>query len=344
MKKKIICWPSTVYALLLYLIYAKDEEIDVTKYIFSDIFPKGFANRVKYGYTYREPQCLTSILWIDWLILRVHYWLKLPLLHKNDSLYIQDHNRHCLRYIYNHKYILLEDSAKHTYFMLESGQNEYGIQLREVIDRKKSGNIGFQERILDILYSPLLSFPFGSSPKAIGAILSVDDPSIIFKDKKKIILPPLDNNLWKSFSDYKKKRILEIYNVTEKDLEVFKKVEYILLSQPLYPDMVSEDEHRHLFEKVLSKYDREKVLIKTHPRDKFDYCKNYPGVAMFNKPIPAEIFNLIGLKFKKAITMFSGSVRQFDCEVDWYGTEISDKIVAIAGHICAPEGANTIII
>lgn len=227
--------------------------------------------------------------------------------------------------------------------MLESGQSEYGIQLKAVIDRKNSGKIGFKERIFDILYSPLLSFPFGSSSKAIGAVLSVDDPSIFLKNKKKVILPPLDNNLWESFSDYKKKRILEIYNVTEKDLEVFKKVEYLLLSQPLYPGMVSENEHRQLYEKILSNYDREKVLIKIHPYDKFDYCKNYPDVAVFDKPIPAEIFSLIGIKFKKAITMFSGSVRQFNCEVDWYGTEISDKIVAIVGHICAPKGANTIL-
>jgi hypothetical protein len=50
---------------------------------------------------------------------------------------------------------------------------------------------------------------------------------------------------------------------------------------------------------------------------------------VFEKPIPMHLFNLLGVRFKKAITVFSSTVVSFDynIEIDWYGTEISKALV-----------------
>jgi hypothetical protein len=50
---------------------------------------------------------------------------------------------------------------------------------------------------------------------------------------------------------------------------------------------------------------------------------------VFEKPVPMHLFNLLGARFKKAITVFSSTVASFDynIEIDWYGTEISEPLL-----------------
>lgn len=341
MKNKNICWPSTIYALLLYLLYAEDKDICETRYIFSKGFPKGIAERVKYGYLYQGP-CQFGNLFIDWLILRLYNLFTLPFLHKNDKLYIQDHNQDCIKYIYNHEYVLLEDAPEHSYYILDSGKSSYGNQILSTINRKVNGKTTFVERLCDFLYSPLQSYPFGSNSKAVAAILSVDDPSRFLQKKKKIILPKFDNNYWMSFSELKRKKILEIYDLTNNDLDIFRNAKYVFLTQPLYPDFVTQDEHIKIIKTILSNYDINKVLIKTHPRDNLDYSKFFPGIAVSSKPIPVQLFSLLGVEFERAITVFSTSVYQFSCEIDWYGSEMSENLFKSIGYIEPPQGANII--
>jgi hypothetical protein len=88
----------------------------------------------------------------------------------------------------------------------------------------------------------------------------------------------------------------------------------------------------------VNNYDRGTLLIKKHPRETFDYKILFPDIPVFEKPIPIQLFDLLGVRFKRAITVFSSAVASFDYDIkiDWYGTEISEALLKNFGSKRCP--------
>lgn len=333
--KNVICYAATLYSLLLYLINCNDEEIDETFYVLDPTFPKGYEKRLSYCYRVPDLRIRHTIdIWKDWLIYRILFFLNIPRVNNQTFFFIQDHKYAAKILVRDHYYTLIEDSAGvcSRYFNGASGKSMINV-------REK-----YNYRILRFLYGPLWGYHFGCSSQCQSLLFTQEDTHPFLNDKKRIILPKIDNSLWMSFSDYKRKRILEIYDLSEKDLATISSKRYLLLTDPVWPDDAPYEEHDRVFHEVISKYPSDDLIIKTHPRDiNYPYEKEFPGVSVFRKAIPMEIFKLVGTQFSTIITLFSTAVTQFEnVNIDWFGTEISPYCFKNYGHIEPPVKVNKI--
>ena len=94
-----------------------------------------------------------------------------------------------------------------------------------------------------------------------------------------------------------------------------------------------EQEYADLLERIFSHYDYSQLLIKTHPRDHFNYVKYFPDIAVFDKPVNVELLSLFNFSFRKAVTISSAAVFSLPetIELDWFGPNIHPKIYAVSG-------------
>jgi hypothetical protein len=165
-----------------------------------------------------------------------------------------------------------------------------------------------------------------------------------YMQNKKIITISLFE-LWQKSLNSKKELILFIFNITNEDLILLKNKKNILFTQTFYDDgLISKEEHYRIYNKVINNYDPASILIKTHPRETIDYKKLFHGILIFNKAIPIQLLNLLNIKFIKAITVCSSAVLSFgyDLEIDWYGTEISERLFNKLGKIECPILCNKV--
>lgn len=125
----------------------------------------------------------------------------------------------------------------------------------------------------------------------------------------------------------------EILNIFSFDLNIKEKIkerDLILFTQPLSEDnVITEKEKIEIYLKIIKKYPKNRLIIKTHPREKTDYKDIIKECLVLDKPFPFEILNLLDVKFSKAITLFSTAALGLgeEVEVDFYGTEIHTKIL-----------------
>lgn len=140
--------------------------------------------------------------------------------------------------------------------------------------------------------------------------------------------------LWNKKSEKEKKFILDIFNF---NVEVFKKVNestIMLFTQPLSEDkIITEEEKIELYSRILKNYKSQSIILKPHPREETDYTKYFKDCYIMQEKYPIEILELVGIRVKKVITIFSSAVFGLGngVEIDFYGTEIHPKIFAIFG-------------
>lgn len=143
-------------------------------------------------------------------------------------------------------------------------------------------------------------------------------------------------NLWRKKSTFEREKILELFNFSIEKIKIYKEKKYILFTQPLSEDdVISEEEKIRLYMKILKDYDNSKVVIKIHPREKTKYSKFFKKALIIEDRFPAELLNMFGIKFEKAITIFSTAALTVDknIKVDWYGTEVHPKILERFGSM-----------
>ena len=135
--------------------------------------------------------------------------------------------------------------------------------------------------------------------------------------------------LWNKKCEEEKRIILDTFNFNN---EILKKVDentIMLFTQPLSEDnVITEEEKVELYSKILKKYDNQSIIIKPHPREKTDYSKYFPSCYVMKEKYPVEILELVGINIKKTVTIFSSAAFGVgkNVEIDFYGTEINDKI------------------
>lgn len=141
--------------------------------------------------------------------------------------------------------------------------------------------------------------------------------------------------LWNKKSEEEKRIILDTFNFND---EILKKVDentIMLFTQPLSEDnVITEEEKVELYSKILKKYDNQSIIIKPHPREKTDYSKYFSSCYVMKERYPVEILELVGINIKKSVTIFSSAAFGLgkNIEIDFYGTEINDKIFKRFGN------------
>ncbi len=176
--------------------------------------------------------------------------------------------------------------------------------------------------------------PFGVSKhcKKIYLTAMSSIPEII-ADKVEV----LDlKKLWELKSQKEKKEILELFGYTEDIYKLLKGRDIILLTQDLSEDnYISEKEKIDIYRKIIEQYDMKKILIKIHPREKTKYKQYFPDVAVIDRPLPFELLTVMGIKFKKAITLFSSAAFNLpaETELEWHGTSVHPKLEEKLGEM-----------
>ncbi|MGL5122742.1 MAG: glycosyltransferase family 52 [Fusobacteriaceae bacterium] len=135
--------------------------------------------------------------------------------------------------------------------------------------------------------------------------------------------------LWNKKSSEEQDEILDIFSF---DLDIKDKIknrDIILFTQPLSEDgVITEREKIDIYSKIIKKYPQERLIIKTHPREKTNYKELFKENLVLDNPFPFEILSLLDIKFARAVTLFSTAALGLgeNVDVDFYGTEINEKI------------------
>lgn len=107
-----------------------------------------------------------------------------------------------------------------------------------------------------------------------------------------------------------KKRILDVFQFEENDLELMKACDTLLLTQPFneYSSIFTESDKIEVYRRLLAGQDESKVLIKVHPYEKTDYSVYFPSAQIIHTPCPLELLLLQEITLHKVITVNSTAV------------------------------------
>lgn len=134
--------------------------------------------------------------------------------------------------------------------------------------------------------------------------LCINHSKIIEWSKKDVFL---------NLNSIEKEEILKIFISQYNDLKFFPN-SVLILTQPFFESGIfkTEQEKINLYKEIIEQYAlEENVIIKKHPAEITDYCryfKEYKNIKIMSERFPVEIFNLLNIKFKKVITVFSTSI------------------------------------
>lgn len=296
----------SIYSLFLILIIftlRKKDKIIVSK---NDL-PKIVLQRLKYKVKVIYEPKIKLLRFVNYKLLFPWYLRK----------YLN--NNHKIIMSCDHKLLGQYFANKKEYFLIEDGSATYtgtGIKnlfLRKLLGLNKEsfGRSKFCKKIYLTGLAPI--------PKEI-------------KDKVEIINL---KELWNKKSETEKEEILAIFGFNDEIINNLKGKNKVLYTQPLSEDrVILEEEKIKLYKKIIKNYNEEELVIKKHPREKTDYKIVFPKVEVLDQSFPAELFNLLEIKFEKAITIFStAALSDKEIKIDFYGTEIHPKLMERFGSM-----------
>jgi hypothetical protein len=208
----------------------------------------------------------------------------------------------------------------------------------------EDGTINYQKRDFFVkrrrklfLYFPIRCFyginylPFGFSP-LVKKVLLTGIQSVDQEIAHKVQLIEL-SVLWQQKTDEEKKEILFLFGMQIGFLSQFQQYPVLLLTQDL---PVPDRDKIAMYNQLLEGIDYKKVLIKTHYAEKTNYHPFFKGSAVFCEPIPLQLFDILGYKPQKVITISSTAAlryRAMGAEVLFAGSCIDSRIEKAAGKI-----------
>jgi len=214
--------------------------------------------------------------------------------------------------------------------LLNSYNFKYGV-----IFRSSSINISFDELILEIQE---LSNKFDEVINKFNNSSNVECLYDVGNVVDKLINDLYSDGLEVEVNEVEKLEILKLkypkcsFQFIDKNLK-YKSI--VLFTQPLSEDNVlTEEEKISLYKTIIGNYDQEKLVIKTHPRETTNYRDYFPNIEVFNENYPSEILDVLGIRFEKAVTIFSTAVYVYSKEnIIFYGTKIHPKLLSRFGRI-----------
>lgn len=310
---------DTTYALLMYMLYANDDMLrNTTYYVGMNLSPCELPNKiimpVLKSFSDKER--------IKYRLRCLKYRREL----KKSFIYAQDHLYFSAPLIDNLKYMVLEDCPnfftvltshvpKEPSFMPSLGAYWYNIKVGRIFNRYGGFNPWCQKRI----------------------VTTYSDKRLL--EDLHLVCEQVDlSALWKQASVFKRECILRAFALYHEEFLGSKQV--VLFSQPLIEDAhLSIKEFVDIYKPYIEKYGEENILVKLHPRDKFDYKRYFPKICTLQTKAPQQLLSAMGIKFKTAITVCSSAVSSMDkdCHIVWIGAEVDERIVKAYGHVKSPK-------
>ncbi|MGP2569367.1 hypothetical protein ACT4R9_03070 [Ornithobacterium rhinotracheale] len=295
---------STIYPLFLYLLYKSEDEIKNTLFIASYAIPNDIRKNLPNNVIYNPDYTLNSKFIVINILSRSIYYLYYKhkikkILKKSPNVRFHSHDESVMTAMF---------IGKNTFIQIEDGLINY-IKPKA----SKNNENGLMTKFKNFLKQNFLFVQKkNNDSQIIKRIYTKNSP--YHKDVEIISI----TNLWNNSSSKKKRLILEIFGIDEKTFLSLKKKKTIILTQPLSEDKLldSEDEKIKIYKNVIDKIAPDEIVLKTHPREKTDYRKYFSDVLVFDKPIPAEIFELAKIKFSSAYTVSSTIALNFNYDIN----------------------------
>ncbi len=315
-KKQRVFVTGSLWSLFIYLLYSDEKDIKRTHYFFVDT---GIHESVSNNF---RCHILPTVKWakIPWGIrrslqpfIRLYYIIRHPYLIFAD-VYGIDQGTFCHAIIGWHKYTLIEDGIGDYYVDTRVVQRKYEYLKRIIFGKIEGHERGHNSQCIKMI---LTQPPTNDDMRRLGEQISLI-------------------HLWEHSSESKQCLILSKFNILPNDLELLSSRNIILLTQPISEDgFVTEKKKIEIYRTLLEGIDEKKLIIKIHPRERTHYQRYFKDALVFDKRVPMQIFEILGLKYKKAITISSTAVTSFagSAEIVFAGNEIHPEILKHYGHI-----------
>lgn len=286
-----ICLVGTIYSLFLYLLITNESEYKSTLFILGKAISEDIKKKLPHVISIDNDKYLEGNLFNRFLQkFKLYHCTRKKFKCLNRlPIFGHDHLSFSPGLIGNRKLTVIEDGlANYT----KSSYLAY--------------HAWWKRLLYSFLYGPLsVQNKYGTSQYADKVILTeLQQIPDILMDKSEIVRP---NIIWNECSLNKRQFICNVFGLDSDDLERIRSKSIILLTTPPYYKL-SQNEIISKYKMILENYDHNEVVIKTHPRDKYDYQKLFPETFVFNKPIPFELLVLMGCEFSTAITINSSAV------------------------------------
>lgn len=296
MKKVVLV--SNLRMLLIFLLLNSDD-LDNICFIFDSSFSSD--KKLKKNLLLKEKKRFKRIanIFFD------YFKLKKLNLSKNVKVYGADHIRGANFFLKRYEFYLIEDG------MMNYAKQTYKRTIKNLLFSKPE--LGRDKNVKKIYLTGLAQIPEE------------------IKDKVEIVDL---KKLWKLKTKEEQEEILEVFGFNREILEKIKEKNTILFTQPLSEDgILNEQEKIELYSKIILKYPKEKLIIKTHPREKTNYIEFFKEILILDKSFPAEIFELLDIDFDRTITLFSTAAFGVKAKyIDFYGAEVNLKILEKVGN------------
>ena len=327
MSKKYTCVVDTTYTLSLYLLMQSDEVIKDTVFFVGSAIPESVSSMLP-AVIRMDNRKGTYNTALKLLKSRIEAKIKWRFRHKT-LMYAQDHLAYSAHIIDKNKYILLEDAPR------------IYTNYKTINFMKPIVPMSLKSKITSWLYwGGIGRKRLGTNKQCIDRIVTtVEDLNSDLILNKKFTYVNL-KELWNSSSSKKKSYIMKMFDVTDEILELPKKCSVILFSQPFLTDCkMSEQEISEIYRPYIERDIDTGIVIKPHPRDRYDYKKHFPGVEILNSKAPMQLLSAMGVEFKKAITVCSSAVSALpdNTEIVWIGAKINPKILKVYGDLKCPR-------
>ena len=313
---KRVCIVDSIYALLLYFLISTEKEIKNTFYFTGTGVPESIRKNLPNQHSFKKQPTLLKRLFfkLNLIFFSRFRWSFL----KSAKIFGQDHIPFFSTLVKNRNYTLLEDAP----LVFSNFPNS-------LIDKQnRKLRMSWTIKIVNLLYGKIFATSFGQNSQCENIILTKEEDLKYLPNKKTMLIDL--QNIWQASSKSKQELIFKIFNIDLSAPIFTTKKNIIILTQPFYVDVpnFSEQEQIKLYKEIVERYNKSEVVIKAHPRDKINYNKYFPDVEIFDKPIPMQLLSILGVRFEKAVTVFSSSVLDFPykIEVEKIGMSCRKKI------------------
>lgn len=326
-----VCMTGSTYALLQYLLLFDTETVTAHTFYFLGyaVSPSIASHLPARHISLRQTSSrIAPQRWVGKIMLKLGRNLRHPFL-RNAEIYAFDQG-FVSPLIGRRDYSLLSDGPRCMSLNMQETSAEYQRQLQ-----KRASLPG---RLEQLLFGPVATHPYGNNPQCRQFFMTEENESPVFGSRP-VHVRSLQT-LWDEAAEEKRELIRKVFDIDDADIATLNSRKVIFLTQPLTLDCgLTEEEYLGILRKIFSHYDHSQLLLKLHPRDRFDYQRHFPQVAVYGKNVNMQLLVLLGTRVERAATVCSSAINAFpdSVQADWFGPGLHPKLLAFYGTTMRPD-------